>query len=444
MKRFVILLILLAGFNLALAQGDQQKALTVIISGLGSVTVTAASQPGSSFQPSALAPRPVTAQYRFPWYKRFFDFLFKSKVPAFSLSSMEPPKICPPDSTCLVYYDQNTPITLTATAPSDGQFTGWSGACSGTGFCMVTMDSNKTVTASFDSLATPSLPVTMPPSMGGGGMVSQSPIQIMFAPIVYAFFNNPDNTGLLSQEEVYTALQIPYNLSTLAGKFFGPSNVSEDAYGHFREALDLSQNKIPTKVIALLQKNTNSKLTGFIGTIVGHLTNAITTPEQFVKEAGDVEGALDALVAINDHPESSQVKGQIYSLVDGFKNHLVSALIQPNPYDYLDALHSMSEKLKKLLASLNVEDQSEIQKEVAIPVVISPLVEIASPVNEKPEPTTPALSVRQARESLLSKIRGDENKARAIKITKINKEGFLRAINASIKFFQDVRERLWR
>lgn len=39
--------------------------------------------------------------------------------------------------------------TLTATETADSIFTGWSGACTGTGSCQVTMDSNKDVQANF-------------------------------------------------------------------------------------------------------------------------------------------------------------------------------------------------------------------------------------------------------------------------------------------------------
>ena len=54
-------------------------------------------------------------------------------------------------STCTASYDQGTSVTLTATPSSGSVFAGWSGACSGTGDCVVTMDiSNKSVTATFN------------------------------------------------------------------------------------------------------------------------------------------------------------------------------------------------------------------------------------------------------------------------------------------------------
>lgn len=57
-------------------------------------------------------------------------------------------------STCTAQYADGTRVVLSAAAAQGSTFTGWSGACSGTGSCVVTMDANKMVTATFS--ATPS------------------------------------------------------------------------------------------------------------------------------------------------------------------------------------------------------------------------------------------------------------------------------------------------
>ena len=46
-------------------------------------------------------------------------------------------------------YAAGTLVTLTTTPATNFQFTGWSGACSGSGACSVTMDAAKSVTATF-------------------------------------------------------------------------------------------------------------------------------------------------------------------------------------------------------------------------------------------------------------------------------------------------------
>ena len=50
-------------------------------------------------------------------------------------------------------YDAGTQVTVTATAASGYNFSGWSGDCSGSVSCVVTMDGDKSVTARFTSTA---------------------------------------------------------------------------------------------------------------------------------------------------------------------------------------------------------------------------------------------------------------------------------------------------
>ena len=51
---------------------------------------------------------------------------------------------------CTAPFDRGTSVTLTA---SGGNFTGWSGGCSGTGSCVVTVNANTSVTATFSQTA---------------------------------------------------------------------------------------------------------------------------------------------------------------------------------------------------------------------------------------------------------------------------------------------------
>jgi hypothetical protein len=53
--------------------------------------------------------------------------------------------------TCSGTFAGGAAVTLTAAAGSGGVFAGWSGACTGTGACTVTMDASKAVTATFNT-----------------------------------------------------------------------------------------------------------------------------------------------------------------------------------------------------------------------------------------------------------------------------------------------------
>jgi len=52
-------------------------------------------------------------------------------------------------ATCSAPFNAGTVVTLAATPDATSTFTGWSGACSGTGTCNVTMDAAKVATATF-------------------------------------------------------------------------------------------------------------------------------------------------------------------------------------------------------------------------------------------------------------------------------------------------------
>lgn len=78
-------------------------------------------------------------------------------------------------STCSASFLDGTPVTLLAPPIAGSTFTGWSGGgCSGTGACVTTMSSNRTVTATF-TLNTGNQALTVTKAGGGTGSVTSSP-----------------------------------------------------------------------------------------------------------------------------------------------------------------------------------------------------------------------------------------------------------------------------
>jgi hypothetical protein len=78
-------------------------------------------------------------------------------------------------ASCSASYDAGTVVTLTATPAQDSGFAGWSGACSGTGTCSVTMSAARSVTATFN-LFDRRLTVQVTPDQGGS--ITSSPLGI--------------------------------------------------------------------------------------------------------------------------------------------------------------------------------------------------------------------------------------------------------------------------
>ena len=79
-------------------------------------------------------------------------------------------------SNCSASYSNGTQVTLTANPASGYRFSGWGGACSGTGSCKVAMTAARTVSASFSAQA----PTTHVLSVtgGGNGVVTSAPAGI--------------------------------------------------------------------------------------------------------------------------------------------------------------------------------------------------------------------------------------------------------------------------
>ncbi|HEV7609245.1 MAG TPA: PA14 domain-containing protein, partial [Steroidobacteraceae bacterium] len=76
-------------------------------------------------------------------------------------------------ATCTASFSSGTSVMLTASAASGSTFTGWGGACSGTGSCTVSMTAARAVTATFNSASTFALSVSKAGT--GTGTVTSSP-----------------------------------------------------------------------------------------------------------------------------------------------------------------------------------------------------------------------------------------------------------------------------
>ena len=85
-------------------------------------------------------------------------------------SERHPPAGIDCGATCTATFDDGTPVDLTATRGIRSTFAGWSGDCSGTGACWVTMDADRAVTATFAAVETdvPGAPTDVTATPGDG------------------------------------------------------------------------------------------------------------------------------------------------------------------------------------------------------------------------------------------------------------------------------------
>ncbi len=105
----------------------------------------------------------VTASYALKTYTLTASVVGSGTV------SAAPSISCP--GTCSGTYTHGTMVTVTHSATPGHQFTGWSGACMGTGACVVTMDMARSVTATF----TPVYMLSISKGGNGSGTVTSTP-----------------------------------------------------------------------------------------------------------------------------------------------------------------------------------------------------------------------------------------------------------------------------
>lgn len=114
-------------------------------------------------------------------------------------------------STCTGSFAANSSVTLTATAANGYSFSGWSGACSGTGTCTVAMGSDQAVTATFAQSAPSTYQLRVSLAGSGTGSISASGTPSGF----------PCTTGTctanISASSTVTLTATPQNSSTFAG-----------------------------------------------------------------------------------------------------------------------------------------------------------------------------------------------------------------------------------
>ena len=107
--------------------------------GKSAITSNSGNDYDPDWQPGGQTPPPTTATLT----------VTKAGSGKGTVRSRPPGILCGTD--CSQSYTSGTVVTLRAIPAAGSTFTGWSGACTSTGRCTVTMNESKAVTATFSS-----------------------------------------------------------------------------------------------------------------------------------------------------------------------------------------------------------------------------------------------------------------------------------------------------
>jgi alpha-tubulin suppressor-like RCC1 family protein len=150
--------------------------------------------------------------------------------------------------TCVGAFGSGAVVTLTATPTGGNIFEGWSGACTGTGTCTVTVNGGESVTATFSGngaggAVAGTIPATgwwwNPAESGRGFMIEASNGKLFMATFLYSFsgeatwfgsgpapFNGGNYTGVLNLYGSGQTLTGAYKPATLVGGSFGAISIN--------------------------------------------------------------------------------------------------------------------------------------------------------------------------------------------------------------------------
>jgi len=233
--------------------------------------------------------------------------------------------------TCSANFDSGAVVNLTATPDSGSTFAGWSGVCSGTGACSVTMDAAKSVSANFTANPGP-FTLTVAKSGLGTGTVTSTPSGISCGTTCSASFANGTVVSLAAT---------PDTGSTFAGwsgacSGTGACSVTMDA----AKSVNANFNSNPPAALSSITVSPTSVIGGNSSTGTLTLTGPATSNAVVTLSSNNAsatapssvtvpQGATTASFSIGTTPVASSTVASISAVYNGVTKTATLTITRP-------------------------------------------------------------------------------------------------------------------
>jgi hypothetical protein len=222
-------------------------------------------------------------------------------------------------SSCSATFDSGTVVNLTATPDSGSTFAGWSGACTGTGACSVTMDAAKSVGANFSANAGP-FTLTVSKSGNGTGTVTSTPSGISCGTTCSASFASGTVVSLAATPDSGSTFAGWGGACSGTGACSVTMNSAQSVSATFNSNSTVALSALTVNPPSVVGGNSSTGTVTLTGAATANIVVALSSNNASASVPPSVtvpQGATSASFSIATQPVSSSTVANISAIFNG-------------------------------------------------------------------------------------------------------------------------------
>jgi len=233
--------------------------------------------------------------------------------------------------TCSANFDSGAVVNLTATPDSGSTFAGWSGACSGTGACSMTMDAAKSVSANFTASPGP-FSLTVAKSGTGTGTVTSTPPGISCGTTCSASFASGTVVSLTATPDTGSAFAGWGGACSGTGACSVTMDAAKSVSATFNSNPPAALSSITVSPTSVIGGNSSTGTLTLTGAAVGSVVVALSSNNASATVPPSVtvpQGATTASFSIGTTPVASSTVATISAVYNGVTKTATLTIARP-------------------------------------------------------------------------------------------------------------------